>query len=69
MCIQFEYDYKQLGLNQSTTKDITIHQSKYKFDTIDRTSQFKAGLPVTFTVNLQIIYLFFVTVNYEIAVL
>lgn len=55
---------KKLGLNQSTTKDITIHQSKYKFDTIDRSSQFKAGLPVTFTVNLLFIY--FVMVNYEI---
>lgn len=39
------------GRNQSTTKDITIHQTRYKFEPNDMTNEFSPGIPQTFSVN------------------
>lgn len=43
------------GLNQSAAKDIILHQSRYKFDTIDRSSEFIPGKSIVFTVIFVII--------------
>lgn len=42
------------GRNQSTTKDITIHQTRYKFHPNDMNSEFSPGIPKTFSVNISI---------------
>lgn len=37
---------KHLGRNQSASKDITIHQLRYKMRTVDLDPQFQSGIPV-----------------------
>lgn len=39
------------GLNQTASKSITIHQSRYKVDIINRDSDFKTEHPIEFEVN------------------
>lgn len=41
-------------MNQSATKDITLHQTRYKFGAIDLDTQYKKGLPIEFTVCFSI---------------
>lgn len=37
---------KRLGRNQSASKDITIHQLRYKIRAVDLDPQFQSGIPV-----------------------
>lgn len=38
------------GRNETATKQITIHKTKYKFTTINNQNDFRGGLPVEFSV-------------------
>lgn len=41
------------GRNQSTSKSITIHQTRYTFKPIDLSNEFSPGLPVTFSISVS----------------
>lgn len=53
-----EYELKAIVIeeltdrNQSATKTITLHQSRYKITPVGVNNKFVAGLPLTFSVNL-----------------